>query len=72
MTKISAVTKKAIISRLEAGEDAFFIGAYYYEADYYKPAGAKQIHRIRRREQAAGRTPTSDWEVVCWDNEWEG
>lgn len=54
------VTMSAVQKRLDNGETRFFIGPYYYEAN---------INGIvRRREQAAGRTPTSDWERVgIWD-----
>lgn len=53
-------TITAILKHLNNGEHNFFIGGYYYEADING--------RIRRREQVAGRTPTSDWELVgCWN-----
>ena len=50
-------TLNAIQRRLDNGETRFFLGRYYYEADINGI--------IRRREQEAGRTPTSDWERVC-------
>lgn len=49
-------TIKAIEKRIANGENWFYIGAYFYE-----------VHidgTIRRREQRAGYTPTSDWEIV--------
>lgn len=49
-------TINAIQKRLDKGETRFFIGSYYYDADINGI--------IRRREQVAGRTPTSDWERV--------
>lgn len=54
---MNANTMKAINRRLDAGENAFYIGKYFY--DYDSISG-----RLRRREQTPGYTPTSDWEVV--------
>ena len=50
-------TMNAIQKRLNNGETRFYIGAYYYECT--------MSGFIRRREQKAGYTPTSDWERVC-------
>lgn len=50
------ITANAIQARLNNGETQFFIGAYYYDCDING--------MIRRREQQAGRTPTSDWERI--------
>ena len=50
-------TINAIQKRLDNGETRFYIGAYFYEANINGI--------IRRREQVAGYTPTSDWERVC-------
>ena len=53
-------TKAAVQKKLNNGEDRFYIGAYYYEANING--------MIRRREQKAGQLPTSDWERVgTWD-----
>lgn len=49
-------TKTAIQKRLNQGETRFYIGAYYYECNV--------DGMIRRREQVAGRTATSDWERI--------
>lgn len=49
-------TKNAIINRISSGEDRFFIGRYWYEANI--------DGILRRREQRCGYTPTSDWERV--------
>lgn len=49
-------TMNAIQKRLSNGETRFFIGSYWYECNVNG--------MIRRREQEAGRTPTTDWERV--------
>lgn len=49
-------TKRAIERRINAGHDRFFIGSYYYEWTHNSI--------LRRREQDAGRTPVSEWELV--------
>ena len=60
--KMKKNTIKAIEKRINHGEDQFFIGAYFYQVNING--------MIRRREQEAGRTPVSDWEVVArWDAE---
>lgn len=53
-------TMNAIIKRIRNGETRFFIGSYYYDCSI---SGI-----IRRREQEAGRTPTTNWECIAnWD-----
>lgn len=49
-------TINAIQKRISNREDRFYIGEYYYE---FNLGGV-----IRRRKQAAGRTPTTDWERI--------
>ena len=49
-------TINAIQKRLDRGEIQFFVGQYYYEA--------RMNGIILRREQRAGRTPTSEFERV--------
>nr|DAI30335.1 MAG TPA: Fibronectin-binding repeat [Caudoviricetes sp.] len=49
-------TIKAIEKRIANGENWFYIGAYFYQVNI--------DGTIRRREQKAGYTPTSDWELV--------
>lgn len=58
-------TINAIQKYLDKGETRFHIAAYYYVANVNGT--------IRRREQVAGRTPTSGWElVVSWNpNTWK-
>ena len=65
-------TKSAISKRIQAGDHQFFIGAYFYDADCRYDAAAAQmfVHRLRRRQQEAGCTPTSGWELIMIDNEW--
>lgn len=70
MKTLTENTKTAIMNRINAGENRFFVGQYYYEVDVSGYGENTNIHRIRRREQVAGRTPTSDWAVVLQDNEW--
>ena len=60
--KMKKNTIKAIEKRINHDEYQFFIGAYFYQVNING--------MIRRREQEAGRTPASDWEVVArWDAE---
>lgn len=54
---MNANTLKAINRRLDAGENAFYIGKYFY--DYNSISG-----RLRRREQIPGYILTSEWETV--------
>ena len=47
----------AIQKRIRSGENSFYIGKFFYECNINGI--------IRRREQASGRLPTSDWEKVA-------
>lgn len=58
ITTLNKTTAKAIENRITNGENRFYIGKYYYEVD-------RASGKIRRREQEAGRLPTSDWEIVA-------
>lgn len=58
ITTLNKSTAKAIETRIMNGENRFYIGKFFYEVD-------TTSGKIRRREQEAGRTPTSDWKIVA-------
>jgi hypothetical protein len=62
--KTTKATRTAIEKRISAGYDRFYIGKYYYMVDTI-------ADRIKRIEQKAGYTPTSDWEWVKYEGEWQ-